>query len=142
MPSIALLCLLALLVPASALAELTSRDLCGVSDPCDQHFLEWRAVPADPWIIVGPPLPLSQVNHEQVNGSFRGVVWTGFTQYGEFQAKALRDRISSGPSNVVDRGPELPPDPVTAPQLLSALSDLDAAKAVGWWLDTEEEELE
>ncbi len=106
---------------ATAADALTSRDLCPVDNPCDQHFLEWRPVPLDSWIIVGPPLPLSPTTHPQVTGTFRGVKWTGFPDFGEYRAKTMRARLVSDPSNVIDLGPELPPEPVPAPQLLSML---------------------
>jgi hypothetical protein len=105
-------------LPASA-KTVTSRDMCLISEPCDQHFLEWRGVPTDPWIMVGPPLPLNpSTTHPQVAGPFRGVVWTGFPDYGEFQAKAMRLREISPASNVLNYGPELPPELLPAPQLL------------------------
>jgi hypothetical protein len=100
---------------------VTTRDMCLVTEPCDQHFLEWRAVPTDPWMVIGPPLPLSATTHPQVAGSFRGVTWTGFPEYGEFQAKAMRLREISPASNILNFGPELPPALLSAPQLLGRL---------------------
>lgn len=117
-----------LLAPVASARTVTSRDMCLVSEPCDQHLLEWRAVPTDPWIVVGPPLPLNPTTtHREVAGPFRGVVWTGFPDFGEFQAKAMRLRVISPASNVLDYGPELPPSLVPAPQLLGRL----------WWWSRE-----
>ena len=104
----------------SPVAALTSWDQCIQADPCDQHLLEWRGDPIDPWIIVGPPLPLSIVTHPQVVDPFRGVIWTGFMKFGEFRALAMRARQMSPPSNVIDLGPEPPAPSVSSPQLLSS----------------------
>ncbi len=113
-----------LLAPAASARTLTSRDTCLVSKPCEQHFLEWRAVPTDPWSMVGPPLPLKPgTTHPDVQDPFRGVVWTGFPEFGEFQAKAMRLRRISPASNILNFGPELPPALLPAPQLLGRL----------WW---------
>ncbi len=106
---------------ATAADALTSRDQCITFDPCDQHFLEWRPIPTDSWIVVGTPLPLGLTTHPQVAGPFQGVVWTGLVKFGEFRATAMRNREQSNPSNVINLGPELPPEAVPAPQLLSML---------------------
>lgn len=115
-----------LLVAGSAAAQtkepLTSRDLCPVSNPCDQHYLEWRAISTDPWIVIGAPLPLSPTTHPDVTGPFPGVVWTGYPVFGEFQARAMRSREVSLPSNIIDRGPESNPEMVPSPQLFAMLA--------------------
>ncbi len=103
---------------AGAANALVSRDLCPALDPCSQHLLEWRETASDVWTVVGPPLPLSPVSHPQVTGLFLGVVWTGFANFGQFQARATRNRDVSLGSNILDLGPETF-DPVPPPQMLS-----------------------
>ena len=114
---IVVMTLLALLMLAHAANAVTSRDEC--VPECDGHQLQWRPVPVDAWANVGAVLPVADVTHESVVGSFRGVQWTGTSSFGEFRASATRGTDESGFSTPINLG-----EPPVAPTLFAALGTI------------------
>ncbi len=98
-------------------ANITSVDQC--VPECNEHQLEWHALPIDPWLPVATPMPVGDITHASLPGPARGVTWTGTSTFGEFRGKAVRGPDESPYSPVLPVG-----EPPVAPLLLAALGTI------------------